>query len=96
MKKHSLTKEFSAGMIAASLGMLSTASLSPKQVHASGITPVVAQNPFQQLSIPSVTSWDGSAMMITLRNLASMSMIWILRIFLALPLFSIFLLIKLV
>ena len=50
MKKHSLTKEFSAGMIAASLGMLSTASLSPKQVHASSITPVVAQKSNQSSS----------------------------------------------
>ena len=58
MKKYSLTKGFSAGMIAASLGMLSTARLSPKQVHASNI-PKSLINPVQQLSIPSVTSWDG-------------------------------------
>ena len=65
MKKHSLTKEFSAGMIAASLGMLSTASLSPKQVHASGITPVVAQKSNQSIStavntISNKLGWIGN------------------------------------
>lgn len=65
MKKHSLTKEFSAGMIAASLGMLSTASLSPKQVHASSITPVVAQKSNQSTStavdtISNKLGWIGN------------------------------------
>lgn len=65
MKKYSLTKKFSAGMIAASLGMLSTASLSPKQVHASNITPVVAQKSNQSISkavdtISNKLGWIGN------------------------------------
>lgn len=65
MKKYSLTKGFSAGMIAASLGMLSTARLSPKQVHASSITPVVAQKSNQSSStavdtISNKLGWIGN------------------------------------
>ena len=65
MKKYSLTKKFSAGMIAASLGMLSTASLFSKQVHASSITPVVAQKSNQSIStavdtISNKLGWIGN------------------------------------